>query len=139
MPENAKQFLDRLFAEVWSKGDLDAVSKFYAPDIAYFDPTMPPIQGIEGLKQYVWALHVGYPDIQFTVEQKIVEGDNAAVRWRCEGTHKGEFMGIPATGKRTQATGISTSRLEGGKIIENWVIWDALNLLRQLGIIPPAE
>ena len=98
---------------------------------------MPPIHGLEALTQYVAALHAGFPDIQFTVEEQIVEGDKAAARWTCKGTHKGEFMGIPATGKQTSAVGISTYRLQNGKFVENWVLWDALNLLRQLGVLPP--
>ena len=77
-----------------------------------------------------------FPDLHFTLEDVIGEGDRVVVRWTATGTHKAEVMGVPATGKRVAVTGIEVSRFADGKLAETWVNWDALGLLRQLGAIP---
>jgi steroid delta-isomerase-like uncharacterized protein len=97
----------------------------------------PGVEGPEGLKQLVMMYRTGYPDLVFTIEDLLADGDKVIVRWSCAGTHRGELMGIPATGKRTTTSGISISRFEGGKVVEEWVRWDALGWLQQLGVVPP--
>lgn len=77
-----------------------------------------------------------FPDLHFTFEDFIAEGDQVVVRWTPSGTQKGELMGIPPSGKSFSATGIEIYRFEGGKIVEHWLESDMLGLLQQLGVVP---
>ena len=78
-----------------------------------------------------------FPDMQATIEDMIAEGDKVAVRYTGTGTHKGELMGIPATGKQIAVTGIEIIRIAGGKMVERWEAFDNLSFMQQLGVIPP--
>ena len=91
----------------------------------------------EGFKAYVSAFRVAFPDLHATVEDQIAEEGKAAMRFTARGTHKGEFQGIPPTGKQVTLSGIDIQRIVDGKIVENWVSLDALGLLQQLGVLPP--
>jgi steroid delta-isomerase-like uncharacterized protein len=77
-----------------------------------------------------------FPDLKLMVEDQIAEGDKVVTRWSATGTHQGELLGIPPTGKQTTATGITIDRIQGGKIVETWTHWDNLGLLQQLGVVP---
>ena len=81
-------------------------------------------------------LLTAFPDLHLTIEDLIAEGDKVVWRLNSKGTHKGPFMGIPATGKTASITGIVIFRLENSRIMEGWVNIDTLGLLQQLGVIP---
>ena len=127
----------RALDEVWSKGDLDVVDELVDDSYVYHEPYAGEIRGREGLKQVVTMYRTAYPDLQFKSKDLIAEGDKVANRWKAAGTHQGELMGIPATGKRTSVTGVNIIRYEGGKAVEEWSSWDALGLMQQLGVVPP--
>jgi steroid delta-isomerase-like uncharacterized protein len=135
--EQNKATVRRLFDEVWSNGNLDVADELLADAYVFHDPMAPGIRGPEGFKRMVAMYRAGYPDLRFTVEDQLAEGDKVATRWSCEGTHRGELLGIPATGKRTNTSGIDIARFEEGKIVEDWSRWDALGWLQQLGVVPP--
>jgi steroid delta-isomerase-like uncharacterized protein len=135
--EANKALAIRTAEEVWNKGNLDVVDEIYDADFVYHDPGAGEIRGCEGYKQFVAMYRTAYPDLQFTVEDVIAEEDKVVGRWSSGGTHQGEMMGIPATGKRVTSTGMSIFRCEGGKIVEAWSSYDALGQLQQLGVIPP--
>jgi steroid delta-isomerase-like uncharacterized protein len=135
--EENKAITRRILDEAWSQGNLGVVDEFVDANYVFRDPMAPGVQGTEGLKQLISMYRTGYPDLQFTIEDHLADGDKVITRWSCEGTHKGELMGIPATGKRTTTSGISITRFEGGKAVEEWVRWDALGWLQQLGVVPP--
>jgi SnoaL-like polyketide cyclase len=78
----------------------------------------------------------GIPDLLVTIEEMVAEGDKVAVRRTCEGTHRGELLGIPPTGKHVRVSGISIFCLTRGKIAEQWEQLDQLALMRQLGVLP---
>jgi steroid delta-isomerase-like uncharacterized protein len=79
-----------------------------------------------------------FPDLRYTVEDEIVEGDKFAVRWSLHGTHRGTFLGNPPTGKQVNVPGIVFGRTENGRIIEDWILIDQTSILQQMGLIPPA-
>ena len=81
-------------------------------------------------------MRAAFPDLQYTVEDQIAEGDKVVTRYTASGTHRGELMGIAPTGSRVEITGISITRVEDGKIEEIWETHDALGMMRQLGVIP---
>jgi steroid delta-isomerase-like uncharacterized protein len=121
----------------WNNGDLALVDEFYAPDYTIHDPTAPDFPGgREAFKGYVTTLRTGLPDIHFTVEDLIEQGDKVVWRFVARGTHQGNLLGIPPTGRPGTVSGIVISRFAGGKWTEDWVNWDALGMLQQFGVIP---
>jgi predicted ester cyclase len=91
-----------------------------------------PIRGLDAFKQFIAAQFGVFPDMAVTVEDLIAEGDRVAARVTTRGTHAGELIGLPPTGRRVEWSGISMTRHAGGKIVEQWGEFDALGLLQQL-------
>ena len=141
LTETNKTVSRRLFEEVWSKGNLALLNEIIAKDHVNSGPgTLPGLpNGPEGTKQFVTVYRNAFPDVDFTINEQIAEGDKVVTRWTAQGTHKGELMGTPATGKSATVTGISVDRLVNGKIAESWGIFDQFGMLQQLGVIPTPE
>lgn len=122
--------------EAMSNHDLSVFESLIAP--TYVNHDMPaPEPGPEGFKQVVGAFLSAFPDMRVTVESQLGEGDLVANRGALTGTHQGDFMGIPATGKPVNVKFIDMWRLEDGKAVENWVRLDIMGLMVQLGVVPP--
>jgi len=107
----------------------------YAANYILHDTT-GPVSGAEGLKQFITVFRTGFPDLHFTIEDMIAEGDRVVWRYTARGTQRGELMGIPPTGKQATVTGMVCSRFANGKWAEDWSNFDALGMLQQLGVIP---
>jgi predicted ester cyclase len=125
----------------FNAGDVQGyVESLYAPDafIHYLPPGLP--QGWQGAKLFYASFTAAFPDAQLTFDDIITEGDWVAIRYHVEMTHRGEFQGIPPTGKRVTITGITILRFADGQVVERWSESDFLGLLQQLGVIPaPGE
>jgi len=134
--EENKAIVRRIFEEIWNQGNLDVVDEILEPNYVSqgLADGLPP--GIEGFKQWFSILSSASPDIHFTIEDQIAEGDKVVTRYTIRGTHKGELMGIAATGKQVTVTAMNISRIVGGKIVESWNNWDALGMMQQLGVVP---
>jgi len=134
--EENRALVQRFYAEVWNKGNLDVVPDLLSSD--FVDHAAPPgfPPGLEGAKQVFMMYRGAFPDFRLSVEDVIAEGDKVVTRWVTQGTHQGELMGIPPTGKRATVTGIDMFRVAGGKIAEHWGEFDMLGLMQQLGIAP---
>jgi steroid delta-isomerase-like uncharacterized protein len=134
--EENRNLTERFYAEVWNKGNLDAVADLLSGD--FVDHAAPPgfPPGPEGAKQVFMMYRGAFPDFRLSVEDVIAEGDKVVARWVTQGTHQGELMGIPPTGKRVTVTGIDMFRFAGGKIAEHWAEFDMLGMMQQLGVIP---
>jgi steroid delta-isomerase-like uncharacterized protein len=89
------------------------------------------------MKQSYTLTSKAFPDMQVKLEDILAEGDKVACRWTATATHKGEFMGIPATNKQVTITGIHIDRIAGGKIVEPWNYSDMMEVMQQLGMKPP--
>ncbi|MFW6204426.1 MAG: ester cyclase [Actinomycetota bacterium] len=136
MSEANKQVVRRLIEEVYNKGDFAAMDEVVSEDFVSHDPTAPePVRGREGLRAYVEMLRTAFPNIHLRIDDMIAEGGKVAVRWTATGRHEGEMLGIPATGRDVQVTGQTIGRVEDGRSAEDWVSWDALGMLRQLGVV----
>ncbi|MFC1794382.1 ester cyclase, partial [Planctomycetota bacterium] len=135
-PAANKALENRVFEEIWNQGLLDVADEVFAPD-AILHLGTDDVQGPEGFKQYVAGYRAAIPDIHWTVEDQVAEGDIVVTRLTGTGTHQGELMGIPPTGLQVTATAIATVRIAEGKIQESWNSWDALGLMQQLGVMPP--
>lgn len=139
MSEHNKALMRRGIEEVWSQGNFDMVEDLVASD---FVGHQPPIEnhGPEGVKRYFGELRSAFPDIRFTIEDQIAEGDRVVTRWTARATHQGAYQGVPPTGKAGIVTGITISRFADGKIVEGWTNLDALGLMQQIGALPmPAQ
>ena len=141
LSETNKTLSRRLFEEVWNKGNLAVLNELIANDHVNSGPgTLPGLPtGPEGAKQFVMMYRNAFPDTHFTIDEQIAEADKVVTRWTAHGTHKGELLGIPATGKSSTVTGISVDRIVNGKIVESWGIFDQFGMMQQLGVIPTPE
>jgi steroid delta-isomerase-like uncharacterized protein len=131
----------RFFEEVFGKGKLNVLDEIIAKDYVNSGPgTLPGLPtGPEGAKQLVTVYRNAFPDVRFTIDEQIAEGDKVVTRWTADGTHQGELVGIPATGKTSTVTGITVDRFVNGKIAESWGIFDQFGMMQQLGVIPMPE
>jgi steroid delta-isomerase-like uncharacterized protein len=121
----------------WNAHNADTASEVYAANYVGHDPGGTHAGSFEHLRQSAAAVFAAFPDFHLTADDVIVEGDKAVKRWTARGTHKGEYMGIPATGKEILVTGTNFFRIANGKVVECWAQSDSLGLLQQLGVIPP--
>ncbi len=135
--EENKAMSRRFYKELFNRGNLAAAEEIVIPDFVLHDANIPEQpQGPDGLKRFVAMYRNAFPDIEFTVEDQVAEGENAATRWVARGTHRGELMGIAPTGKRVEVRAFTLHRFSGGKIAEDWAHYEALDVVRQLGAVP---
>jgi steroid delta-isomerase-like uncharacterized protein len=129
-----KAIVRHLYEEVWNKRRLEVVDELIAPSQALNDPIVSGSQmGPELYKRRVVELTTGFPDLRFTIEDMISEKGKVGVSWTISGTHRGEFLNIPATSSKIFVEGITIHDITNGKILDSHARWDALDLLRQLG------
>jgi steroid delta-isomerase-like uncharacterized protein len=135
--EANKALVRRIFDEM-NRGNLAIVDEAYIPDYVHHDPNLPPAvqRGRDNYRQGMSMFFTAFPDLHGTVEDLIAEGDKVVVRMTWRGTHKGELMGMPPSGKRAEFGFIGTVRVVDGKVAEGWVNFDALGMMQQLGAIP---
>lgn len=133
--EENKATVRRWVEAAWNTGDLALADELYPPTYILHDPARP-VQGPEGLKQFVSMFRTAFPDLHFTLEDIIAEGEKVVWRYTARGTHQGELMGIPPTGIAVTVSGMVCSRFSDGKWVEDWSNYDALGMLQQLGVIP---
>jgi predicted ester cyclase len=127
----------RLHEQVFNaSGDLAVIDEFVAED--YVDNTAPPQfrNGRASFRALAEHWRAAIPDIRLVVDSVVAEGDLVALAWRGTGTHLGELMGIPATGRQGSISGISISKVVDGRVVERWGNADDLGLLRRLGVVP---
>jgi steroid delta-isomerase-like uncharacterized protein len=127
----------RAVFDAFNGGDLDELDDVVAADSVDHDPYNPHAgEGREGLKKTIAMYREAFPDLHISVEDQIAEGDKVVSRWVGTGTHQGELMGAPPTGRSSTITGIGIDRIENGQIVEAWGNWDALGMFQQLGLTP---
>ena len=118
---------------------MPAIDALFATDYVEHGGTGEDTHGIKEYKKSINDLFSAFPDVHFTIDDMVVEGDKVAVRFTFSGTHKGEFMGIPPTDKKWTVWGIFIDRVADGKFVESWVRYDTLGLMQQLGLVPTPE
>ena len=137
MSEENKALHRKFFDEVMIKKNLAMIDELMAPDYIEHDE-MPPgtPSGAEGLKQMMGMFFSAFPDMHSTVDDVIAEGDKVVGRHTVTGTHSGDFMGIPATGKQFSIGEVHIVRFANGKGVEHWGQVDMMGMMQQLGVIP---
>ena len=137
MSEQIKARVRQFYDEVVNSGDLDRVDEFCTEDFVDHEefPGISPDR--EGVKQFFAMTRAAFPDFRMDVEDLIVEGDRAVVRATMSGTHQGDFLGVPATGKRFSITAVDILRIvDEERAAEHWGVADVMALMQQLGAIP---
>jgi steroid delta-isomerase-like uncharacterized protein len=132
-----KNVVSRFLEEVMNKGNQAVGDQLVATGFVDHSPMPGFSPDATGFKKGLAAVRAAIPDMKYTIEDIIAEGDKVVARWRASGTHKGEMFGIPPTGKSTTVTGMDIFRVANGKLVEFWLNWDQLGMLQQLGAIPP--
>jgi predicted ester cyclase len=138
MSEANKGIVRRMIDEILNgQGNPDVADELFAPYYVGHNPASPvDTRGPEGVKGFASMFRSAFPDVHFSVEDQVAEGDKVVTRWRGSGTHRGDLFGIAPTGNRVTFVGITINRIEGGKVAEEWQIFDALGMMQQLGAIP---
>src|SRR5919202_1607083 len=131
-PEEAEAVAHRWHLEVVQAGQLGLADEILAPDfVAHVNGR--DVRGADGAKQLATALRTATPDMQITHHEALVSGDRVAIRWSSEGTHQGDYFGVPPTGKRLHIEGLDLLHLRGGQIAEVWIAFDNLSVMQQMG------
>jgi steroid delta-isomerase-like uncharacterized protein len=131
-----KALVRRAVEELWNKGDLSVVPEVYAPDFVshqHSHPTMQDVRGVAALVAFLREFREAFPDFHDTIDDQVAEGDKVVTRVTSAGTHRGPLMGLQPTNKRASWMAINIDRIEGGKIVEEWVCWDLFGMMQQLG------
>lgn len=136
-PQDPEGVYRRLVDEVISGGNVATFDDLTTPDFIEHEELPPGIpRNREGVKHFFSLLHAAFPDARATLEHLVVQGDMVAARLVVTGTHRGDFVGIPPTGKQISMQVFDLVRVIDGKITEHWGLSDQFSLLQQLGAIP---
>jgi steroid delta-isomerase-like uncharacterized protein len=137
MSEENKALVRRYFEEIWDRGNLDLIDELFTTNFVRHGPTATEgeVHGQEDFESLVSMYRSALPDLRIPIEDQIAEGDRVVTRWRARGTHQGELMGNAPTGNPASVTGILVDRISGGKIEEEWVDYDTLHLMQQIGAL----
>lgn len=127
----------RFLEETINQDRLDTAAAFVWEDVVEQVPFPGQGPGLEGLKNVLRSMRTAFPDIYYSTEEQIAEGDKVLTRFEWTGTHRAEFLGVPATGKSVSVWGMVLDRLEDGRIKETRILMDLLGLMIQLGVVPP--
>ena len=132
MTSQEMKALGHVAVQAWNEGRPDLLNQVYAPTYRnHFNG-----ETLDMLKQSLPATRAAFSAFTLTIDDQIVEGDKAVTRWTARGVHTGEHLGIPATGRSIEITGINIGRFENGRIVDEWSRGDDVGLLRQLGVLP---
>lgn len=141
MADNNVELIHRWFREVWNQGRLDTIQELMAPEFLGIGQSGPEavIRGPQGFRAFVENLRGAFPDIHVTIEDTFASGDKVVARWSATMTHRGDQLGLPATGKQVRITGISIGRIVDSKIVEGWDNWDQLSMMQQIGAVAESK
>jgi steroid delta-isomerase-like uncharacterized protein len=137
--EENKATVRRFLEEAFGGGKTELVDEVLHSDFVCYDPNSESgeIRGADTIKGEIDYFRSAVPDLTYTVEDQVAEGDKVVTRYTASGTHQGEFFGVAGTGNRVEFTGIQIDRFdESGKLVEEWPEYDLLGAMRQLGAIP---
>jgi len=134
-----KELLRRFYKEVYVDWNMALVDEVVSPQFTSHDWPKSSPTGPEGFREFYSAIRSALPDARYEVDDLIAEGDKVVVRWRLLGTHKGDFRGIAATGREIALKGIAIYRVEGGKLLERWVVSDLHGLLEETQGSSPSQ
>ena len=136
MSTENKEVVRRIFEDLFNRGDVEKADELVASDLVEHSAHPSGANGPGSITQIVAWCHRTLPDVRFTIEDMVAEGDYVAARVTLRGTHQGEMMGLAPTGKRLSQAQMHLCRIVSGKMVEHWEVTDGLALMQQLGVIP---
>jgi steroid delta-isomerase-like uncharacterized protein len=128
----------RFTDEILNQGRFEVADEIVAADFVELDPLPGQQQGREGLVNVLKSMRAAFPDMHWTMEETIVEGEKVVSRFTWTGTQRGEFLGIPATGRAVRVKGVVIDRVVNGWMTDSRILMDTLGMMQQLGVIPTA-
>jgi len=128
--------MKKFYTEVVNKGNYELMDQLCTPDFIEHEELPGVEQNLDGVKQFFKMYRAAFPDLKFEIEQMFAKDDKVVTYITITGTHKGEFMGNPATGNRINMKGIDIVRFVGGKAAEHWGVTDTMTMMNQIGAIP---
>jgi len=139
--EDPKHLISRFVEELWNERRLDVADAIFAKDCVTHQlrsgvPADAVPRGPQAIKEHVAGWIASFPDLRFSIEQMLSEGDRVVTQLLMEGTHQGMWLGIPASGKNMQVRMFTVHRVVQGKIVEDWVLVESLGVFQQLGVVP---
>ncbi|HET9100994.1 MAG TPA: ester cyclase [Acidobacteriaceae bacterium] len=137
MSHDNASIVRRFLEETINQDRLDTAAAFVWEDVVEQVPFPGQGPGLEGLKNVLRSMRTAFPDIHYSTEEQIAEGDKVLTRFEWTGTHRAEFLGVPATGRAVKVWGMVLDRLEDGRIKDTRILMDLLGLMIQLGVVPP--
>ena len=142
--DSEKQIIRRFVEELWNDRKLDVADEIFSKDcvthqLCSGEVADPAPRGPEAMREHVSGWLTSFPDLRFTIEQMVAEGNRVVCQLTMEGTHQGAWMGISPTGKRMQIRMVTIHRIADSKIVEDWVLVESLGFFQQLGVLPKAE
>ena len=139
MSEMNRSVVRRWFDEIYTKKHLALMDELHAEAYTWRGPNGVTVTSRDGMRELLEVYFVAFPDMQFSVEDQMSEGDQVVTRWSARATHSGEFEGIAPTGNSVLFADITISRLENGQLVEEWENFDELSLMRQIGAVPTTD
>jgi steroid delta-isomerase-like uncharacterized protein len=137
MPVADNEVLIRRLIQTWNTGVVDDVHELVAPEISVYYPTMPrPMLGIESYRGFVAWMHSTFAELEIIVEELIAGEEKVVARWRQRCVHVGRLLGVPATGKPIEWSGITIFRIQDGKVVDERGEENMLGVMWQLDVLP---
>jgi steroid delta-isomerase-like uncharacterized protein len=134
MSSENKTLVRRWFEEVWNNGRVAAIDEMLASHTVVHG-LGDDLHGATEFKRFHSAYRNAYPDVTIQIDDLVAEGDVVAARWTAKGTHRGDGLGFPATGRHVEFTGMVFVRVTDGRLVEGWNNFDQLGMLQQLGVV----
>ncbi len=135
--KNNGKMVRQFIEDVLNNGTIEATGKYFHEDVIEQVPLPGQGPGLSGLKDVLRGFRAAFSDMHWSVEEQIQEGEKVVSRFVWSGTHRAEFFGVPATGRRVSVWGMVIDRFVDGRIKDTRIIMDALGLMAQLGAFPP--
>lgn len=129
----------RYFEEFCNERKLELTDELMTENHEYHDPQVPVETGPRAMAEAIAVFQEGVNGHWGVEEIRAVGDDRVVVRWTGTGTQNAEVMGIPPTGRSVNVAAVHLFRIEGGKVAEQWVVWDTLGMMQQLGVVPEPE
>jgi steroid delta-isomerase-like uncharacterized protein len=139
MSANSRTIIQRFIEEILNQKKVAVADEIVAEDFIELDPFPGQVQGRQGLKDVLGMFFSGFPDMHWVIEEQIAEGDKVVTRFTWTGSQKGDFMGIPATGKQVKVKGVVIDRVVDGRMVDSRILMDTMGMMQQLGVVPSGQ
>lgn len=138
MSAEIKELVHRVAEELWNQKNVSVIDEVCASNLVVHTP-QGDLFGPDGYRQLYTMYTTAFPDCLLSIGELVAESNLVAIPYTFSGTHTGELMGIPPTGKHVTVEGTAITCVEDGKIVNERSIWDTLSLMQQLGVVPELE